>query len=65
MDWTAHSAFRTSVIDPFLPAEHWQDAEIVQGTAAELHATAKNDAEYGIRVVTTTTPGSWSPPSKA
>jgi len=40
----------TTVIDPFLPAEHWQDAETIQGTAAKLNAAAKKGAEYGIRV---------------
>lgn len=40
----------TTVIDPFLPAEHWQDAETIQDTAAALNAAAKKGAEYGIRV---------------
>ncbi|MFK4640632.1 sugar phosphate isomerase/epimerase family protein [Paenarthrobacter histidinolovorans] len=40
----------TTVIDPFLPAEHWQDAETIQGTAAKLNTAAKKGAEYGIRV---------------
>ncbi|MFK0040092.1 sugar phosphate isomerase/epimerase family protein [Paenarthrobacter sp. NPDC090517] len=40
----------TTVIDPFLPAEHWQTAEDVQATAAKLNAAAKKGAEYGIRV---------------
>ncbi|MDP9933775.1 sugar phosphate isomerase/epimerase [Paenarthrobacter nicotinovorans] len=40
----------TTVIDPFLPAEHWQDAETIQATAAKLNAAAKKGAEYGIRV---------------
>ncbi|MET3905668.1 sugar phosphate isomerase/epimerase [Paenarthrobacter sp. 4246] len=40
----------TTVIDPFLPAEHWQDAEAIQATAAKLNAAAKKGAEYGIRV---------------
>lgn len=38
------------VIDPFLPAEHWQDAETIRATAARLNAAAKKGAEYGIRV---------------
>jgi sugar phosphate isomerase/epimerase len=40
----------TTVIDPFLPAEHWQNAEDIQATAATLNAAAKKAAEYGIRV---------------
>jgi sugar phosphate isomerase/epimerase len=40
----------TTVIDPFLPAEHWQSAEDIQVTAAKLNAAAKKGAEYGIRV---------------
>ncbi|VXC22512.1 Sugar phosphate isomerase/epimerase [Arthrobacter sp. 9V] len=40
----------STVIDPFLPAEHWQDAETIQATAAKLNAAAKKGAEYGIRV---------------
>ncbi|MGR0161637.1 sugar phosphate isomerase/epimerase family protein [Paenarthrobacter nitroguajacolicus] len=40
----------TTVIDPFLPAEHWQDAETIQATATKLNAAAKKGAEYGIRV---------------
>lgn len=40
----------TTVIDPFLPAEHWQTAEDIQETAAKLNAAAKKDAEFGIRV---------------
>jgi sugar phosphate isomerase/epimerase len=40
----------TTVIDPYLPAEHWQDAETIQATAAKLNAAAKKGAEYGIRV---------------
>ncbi|MCU1517423.1 MAG: Xylose isomerase domain protein barrel [Pseudarthrobacter sp.] len=40
----------TTVIDPFLPAEHWQKAEDIQATAAKLNAAAKKAAEYGIRV---------------
>jgi sugar phosphate isomerase/epimerase len=40
----------TTVIDPFLPAEHWQKAEDIQATAEKLNAAAKKGAEYGIRV---------------
>lgn len=40
----------TTVIDPFLPAEHWQSAQDIQATAAKLNAAAKKGAEYGIRV---------------
>ena len=40
----------TTVIDPYLPAEHWQSAEDIQATAAKLNAAAKKGAEYGIRV---------------
>ncbi|MDQ0801451.1 sugar phosphate isomerase/epimerase [Arthrobacter sp. SLBN-112] len=39
-----------TVIDPFLPAEHWQDAETIRATAEKLNAAAKKGAEYGIRV---------------
>ncbi|MBT2514188.1 sugar phosphate isomerase/epimerase [Arthrobacter sp. ISL-30] len=39
-----------TVIDPFLPAEHWQSAEDIQATAVKLNAAAKKGAEYGIRV---------------
>jgi sugar phosphate isomerase/epimerase len=40
----------STVIDPFLPAEHWQRAEDIQATAAKLNAAARKGAEYGIRV---------------
>ena len=40
----------TTVIDPFLPAEHWQKAKDIQATAEKLNAAAKKGAEYGIRV---------------
>ncbi|MHC6591455.1 sugar phosphate isomerase/epimerase family protein [Arthrobacter sp. C152] len=40
----------STVIDPFLPAEHWQNAGDIQATAAKLNAAAKKGAEYGIRV---------------
>ncbi|MEW1775603.1 sugar phosphate isomerase/epimerase [Streptomyces sp. NPDC086777] len=39
-----------TVIDPYLPAEHWQDAETIRGTAARLNAAAKKGAQHGIRV---------------
>ncbi|WP_026556750.1 sugar phosphate isomerase/epimerase family protein [Arthrobacter sp. 35W] len=40
----------STVIDPYLPAEHWQNAEDIAATAAKLNAAAKKGAEYGIRV---------------
>jgi sugar phosphate isomerase/epimerase len=40
----------STVIDPYLPAEHWQSAGDIQATAAKLNAAAKKGAEYGIRV---------------
>ena len=40
----------STVIDPFIPAEHWQSAEDIQATAAKLNAAARKGAEYGIRV---------------
>ncbi|MGX5715784.1 sugar phosphate isomerase/epimerase family protein [Arthrobacter sp. MAHUQ-56] len=40
----------TTVIDPYLPAEHWQNAEDIQATAAKLNAAARKGAGYGIRV---------------
>ncbi|WP_426995963.1 sugar phosphate isomerase/epimerase family protein [Pseudarthrobacter sp. N5] len=39
-----------TVIDPYVPAEHWQDAESVRSTAEQLNAAARKGAEYGIRV---------------
>jgi sugar phosphate isomerase/epimerase len=39
-----------TVIEPYLPAEYWQDAETIQATAAKLNAAAKKGSEYGIRV---------------
>jgi sugar phosphate isomerase/epimerase len=39
-----------TVIDPFLPAEHWQNAEAIQATAVKLNTAAKKGAAYGIRV---------------
>ncbi|HEY3572899.1 MAG TPA: sugar phosphate isomerase/epimerase [Arthrobacter sp.] len=40
----------TTVIEPYITAEHWQDAETIQATAAKLNTAAKKGAEYGIRV---------------
>lgn len=40
----------TTVIEPYIPAERWQNAEDVQATAALLNEAAKKGAEYGIRV---------------
>ncbi|RAN76128.1 xylose isomerase [Bacillus sp. SRB_336] len=40
----------TTVIDPFIPAEQWQNAEDIQKIAAGLNAAAKKGAEYGVRV---------------
>lgn len=39
-----------TVIDPYVPAEHWQDAESIRNIAEQLNAAAKKGAEYGIRV---------------
>ncbi|MDF2051967.1 sugar phosphate isomerase/epimerase [Arthrobacter sp. Cr_A7] len=39
-----------TVIEPFIPADHWQNAEDIHATAARLNAAAKKGAEYGIRV---------------
>jgi sugar phosphate isomerase/epimerase len=40
----------STVIDPYLPAEHWQKAEDIQATAAKLNEAARKGAEHGIRV---------------
>lgn len=40
----------STVIDPFLPAEHWQKAEDIQATAEKLNQAARKGAGYGIRV---------------
>jgi sugar phosphate isomerase/epimerase len=40
----------STVIEPYITAEHWQSAEDIQATAAKLNAAAKKGAEYGIRV---------------
>ncbi|WP_102158538.1 sugar phosphate isomerase/epimerase family protein [Zhihengliuella halotolerans] len=39
-----------TVIDPYIPAEFWQDAASVRETAEKLNAAAKKAAVYGIRV---------------
>jgi sugar phosphate isomerase/epimerase len=39
-----------TVIEPYITAEHWQNAQDIQATAAKLNAAAKKGAEYGIRV---------------
>ncbi|MFC7849648.1 sugar phosphate isomerase/epimerase family protein [Arthrobacter sp. NPDC057388] len=40
----------STVIEPYITAEHWQDAQSIQTTAAKLNAAARKGAEYGIRV---------------
>ncbi len=40
----------TTVIDPFIGAEHWQEAADIEATAAKLNDAAKKGADYGIRV---------------
>lgn len=40
----------STVIEPYLPAGHWQDAATIQATATMLNAAAVKGAEYGIRV---------------
>ncbi len=39
-----------TVIEPYIPAERWQDAEGIKATAAALNAAARKGAEYGLRV---------------
>ena len=39
-----------TVIDPYIPAEQWQDAQTVRGTAERLNAAAEKAAEHGLRV---------------
>jgi sugar phosphate isomerase/epimerase len=39
-----------TVIDPYLPAEHWQSADDIQATAEKLNAAAKKAAAHRIRV---------------
>ncbi|WP_159613134.1 sugar phosphate isomerase/epimerase [Glutamicibacter sp. JC586] len=40
----------STVIDPFIPAEHWQDEQSIKATAEKLNAAARRGAEYGIKV---------------
>ncbi|MHA7303773.1 sugar phosphate isomerase/epimerase family protein [Arthrobacter sp. TMN-49] len=40
----------TTVIDPYIAAEQWQNAEDIQKIADGLNAAAKKGAEYGVRV---------------
>ena len=40
----------TTVIEPFIPADRWQDADSIRDTARRLNLAAKKGAEYGIRV---------------
>ncbi|TFH56231.1 sugar phosphate isomerase/epimerase family protein [Glutamicibacter arilaitensis] len=40
----------STVIDPFIPAEHWQDAESIRATAQKLNEASRRGAEYGIKV---------------
>ncbi|WP_404286938.1 sugar phosphate isomerase/epimerase family protein [Glutamicibacter arilaitensis] len=39
-----------TVIDPFIPADHWQDKESIEATAAKLNDAARKASAYGIRV---------------
>lgn len=39
-----------TVIDPYVPDEHWKDADSIRDTATRLNAAAKLGAEHGIRV---------------
>ncbi|GAB5080816.1 sugar phosphate isomerase/epimerase family protein [Arthrobacter sp. AD-310] len=40
----------TTVIEPYIPAGQWKNADDIKATAAKLNAAAKKGAEYGIRV---------------
>lgn len=40
----------TTVIDPFIPAEDWQDEQSIKATAQKLNEAARRGAEYGIKV---------------
>ncbi|HET8795413.1 MAG TPA: sugar phosphate isomerase/epimerase [Arthrobacter sp.] len=40
----------TTVIDPHVPADRWNNREDIQETARQLNAAAKRGADYGIRV---------------
>lgn len=39
-----------TVIEPYVPAEQWRDADSIRDTAARVNAAATKGAEYGIRV---------------
>ena len=39
-----------TVIEPYIPAEHWQSAEDIQATAEKLNAAARKASVYGLRV---------------
>jgi sugar phosphate isomerase/epimerase len=40
----------TTVIDPYIPEEHWKDADSIRDTAQKLNRAAERAAEHGIRV---------------
>ncbi|TLM82226.1 sugar phosphate isomerase/epimerase [Pseudarthrobacter sp. NamE2] len=40
----------TTVIEPYVPAGQWQNAEDIRATAQKLNAAARKGAGYGIRV---------------
>lgn len=40
----------STVIEPYIPADRWENAEDIRATAAALNAAAKKGAGYGIRV---------------
>jgi len=40
----------TTVIEPFIPADRWQDADSIRDTARRLNLAAKKGTEHGIRV---------------
>lgn len=40
----------TTVIDPFIPADQWQDEQSIKATAQKLNEAARRGAEYGIKV---------------
>jgi sugar phosphate isomerase/epimerase len=40
----------TTVIEPYIPPEHWQDADSVRVTAARLNQAAAGAAQHGMRV---------------
>lgn len=39
-----------TVIEPLVPAEHWQSAQDIQSTAKKLNEAARKAADHGIRV---------------